>query len=70
MTRRLNTTSRPQPRHLTAHLVQNLMLPPLWAVARAFGVRPYYTRWDSRIPEGDRPPPPMSEHGPDQTGRS
>jgi mannose-6-phosphate isomerase-like protein (cupin superfamily) len=26
---------------------QNLMLPPLWALARAFGVRPYYDHWDS-----------------------
>ena len=31
--------------------VQNLMLPPLWALARAFGMRPYYDRWDSRIAE-------------------
>jgi quercetin dioxygenase-like cupin family protein len=31
--------------------VQNLMLPPLWAVAKAVGVRPYYERWDSRIPD-------------------
>jgi quercetin dioxygenase-like cupin family protein len=31
--------------------VQNLMLPPLWALAKALGVRPYYDRWDSRIPE-------------------
>ena len=30
--------------------VQNLMLPPLWALAKAFGVHPYYDRWDSRIP--------------------
>jgi quercetin dioxygenase-like cupin family protein len=29
---------------------QNLMLPPLWALAKAFGVHPYYDRWDSRIP--------------------
>ena len=29
--------------------VQNLMLPPLWALAKVFGVRPYYDRWDSRI---------------------
>ena len=29
--------------------VQNLLLPPLWALAKAFGVRPYYHRWDSRI---------------------
>ena len=27
------------------------MLPPLWALARALGVRPYYHRWDSRIPD-------------------
>ena len=25
-----------------------LLLPPLWAVAKVFGVRPYYDRWDSR----------------------
>jgi quercetin dioxygenase-like cupin family protein len=29
--------------------VQNLMLPPLWALAKVFGVRPYYHHWDSRI---------------------
>jgi quercetin dioxygenase-like cupin family protein len=40
--------------------LQNLMLPPLWAVARAFGVRPYYDRWDTRIRDVDRPPGPMS----------
>jgi mannose-6-phosphate isomerase-like protein (cupin superfamily) len=28
--------------------VQNLILPPLWALAKVFGVRPYYDRWDSR----------------------
>jgi quercetin dioxygenase-like cupin family protein len=28
--------------------VQNLILPPLWALAKVFGVRPYYRRWDSR----------------------
>jgi quercetin dioxygenase-like cupin family protein len=27
---------------------QNLFLPPLWALAKVFGVRPYYDRWDSR----------------------
>ena len=27
------------------------MLPPLWALAKVFGVRPYYHRWDSRIPD-------------------
>ena len=25
------------------------MLPPLWALARAFGVRPYHDRWHTRI---------------------
>jgi quercetin dioxygenase-like cupin family protein len=29
--------------------VQNVMLPPLWAVAKLFGIRPYYDRWDSQI---------------------
>ena len=29
--------------------LQNLILPPLSVLARAFGVRPYYDRWDSRI---------------------
>jgi putative transposase len=29
--------------------VQNLMLPPLWVLAKVFGVRPYYHHWDSRI---------------------
>ena len=29
--------------------VQNLMLPPLWALAKVFGVRPYHHHWDSRI---------------------
>jgi quercetin dioxygenase-like cupin family protein len=29
--------------------VQNLVFPPLWALAKIFGVRPYYDRWDSRI---------------------
>jgi hypothetical protein len=28
---------------------QNLMLPPLWALAKAFGIHPYYDHWDSRI---------------------
>ena len=28
---------------------QNLMLPPLWTLAKAFGVRPYHERWNSRI---------------------
>jgi mannose-6-phosphate isomerase-like protein (cupin superfamily) len=30
--------------------VQNLVFPPLWALAKLFGVRPYHERWDSRIP--------------------
>ena len=30
---------------------QNLFLPPLWALAKVFGVRSYYDRWDSRVPE-------------------
>jgi len=28
--------------------VQNLILPPLWTLAKICGVRPYYDRWDSR----------------------
>ncbi|MGD1049656.1 MAG: cupin domain-containing protein [Solirubrobacteraceae bacterium] len=28
--------------------LQNLTLPPLWALAKVFRVRPYYARWDSR----------------------
>jgi phage shock protein C len=35
--------------------VQNLMLPPLWVLARALGLRPYYARWDSRIHQAPRP---------------
>jgi hypothetical protein len=31
--------------------VQNLILPPLWALAKVLRVYPYYDRWDSRIPE-------------------
>jgi mannose-6-phosphate isomerase-like protein (cupin superfamily) len=27
--------------------LQNLTLPPLWALAKLVGVRPYYDRWDS-----------------------
>jgi mannose-6-phosphate isomerase-like protein (cupin superfamily) len=30
--------------------VQNLVLPPLSALAKLFGVRPYHQRWDTRIP--------------------
>ncbi|HUD77092.1 MAG TPA: cupin domain-containing protein [Streptosporangiaceae bacterium] len=29
--------------------VQNVMLPPLWALAKACGVRPYYDRWDTTV---------------------
>jgi mannose-6-phosphate isomerase-like protein (cupin superfamily) len=29
--------------------VQNLILPPLSVLAKVFGVRPYYDRWDTRI---------------------
>lgn len=36
--------------------VQNLVLPPLSALATLFGVRPYYERWDSRI-SASRPTP-------------
>ena len=52
--------------------MQNIMLPPLWAVAKAFGVRPYYSQWDSRIREADRAQRPASEqgHGPGETGRN
>lgn len=32
--------------------IQNLILPPLWALARALGKRPYYDRWDSRTNTG------------------
>ena len=38
-----------KPDDLTADGPQNLILPPLWALAKVFGVRPYYDRWDSRI---------------------
>jgi hypothetical protein len=29
--------------------VQNILLPPLAALAKILGVRPYYERWDSQI---------------------
>jgi hypothetical protein len=32
--------------------IQNLILPPLWALAKAAGKRPYYDRWDSRTDTG------------------
>ena len=35
--------------------VQNLVLPPLWALAKLFGVRPYYGRWDSRTAPSSEP---------------
>jgi mannose-6-phosphate isomerase-like protein (cupin superfamily) len=31
--------------------IQNVMLLPLWALAKIFRVRPYYDRWDSRTIE-------------------
>jgi quercetin dioxygenase-like cupin family protein len=31
--------------------VQNVIFPPLWALAKIFGVRPYCDRWDSKIRE-------------------
>jgi mannose-6-phosphate isomerase-like protein (cupin superfamily) len=31
--------------------IQNVMLLPLWALAKIFRVRPYYDRWDSRTTE-------------------
>jgi quercetin dioxygenase-like cupin family protein len=34
---------------------QNLILPPLWALAKVFGVRPYYDRWDSRTTSRSAP---------------
>lgn len=33
--------------------VQNVVLPPLWALAKVFGVTAYRDRWDSRISTGD-----------------
>ena len=36
--------------------IQNLVLPPLAALAKLFGVRPYYDRWDSRNPPRSEPP--------------
>ena len=38
-----------KPGHLPVDLGADLMLPPLWALAKAFGVHPYYDHWDSRI---------------------
>ena len=42
-----------EPGHLTADLDADLILPPLAALAKVFGVRPYYERWDSRIPSDE-----------------
>jgi quercetin dioxygenase-like cupin family protein len=35
--------------------LQNLILPPLWTLAKVCGVRPYYDRWDSRTPSTTEP---------------
>ena len=36
---------------------QNILLPPLWALAKLVGIRPYYDRWDSRTePQSEREP--------------
>jgi mannose-6-phosphate isomerase-like protein (cupin superfamily) len=37
--------------------LQSLVLPPLSLLARAFGVRPYHDRWDSRRTAGAQPTP-------------
>jgi quercetin dioxygenase-like cupin family protein len=42
--------------------VQNLILPPLWALAKLFGVRPYYDHWDSRISGAGPGPGPGPNH--------
>ena len=34
--------------------VQDLILPPLWALAKVFGVRAYHDRWDSRTSQTTR----------------
>jgi quercetin dioxygenase-like cupin family protein len=44
--------------------LQNFMLPALWALAQAVGVRSYHSRWDSRIGQGDGPSVPESESPP------
>jgi hypothetical protein len=38
------------------------MLTPLWALAKVFSVRPYYGRWNSRIPDpgSGHPEPPRN----------
>ncbi|MGO9558904.1 MAG: cupin domain-containing protein [Acidimicrobiales bacterium] len=37
--------------------LQNLILPPLWALAKVCGVRPYHDRWDSRNTPRSEPAP-------------
>jgi quercetin dioxygenase-like cupin family protein len=37
--------------------LQNLVLPPLWALAKICGVRPYYARWDSAESQRLEPTP-------------
>jgi quercetin dioxygenase-like cupin family protein len=34
--------------------LQNVMLPPLWLLAKVFGVRGYHDRWDSESLPGER----------------
>ena len=36
--------------------IQNLILPPLWALAKIFGVRAYHARWDSRTTTSEPDP--------------
>ena len=36
--------------------MQNLILPPLWALAKMCGVRAYYDRWDSRTTTSEPTP--------------
>jgi hypothetical protein len=50
--RQENRVTSPPPR------VQNLILPPLAALAKVFGVRPYYDRWDTRLPAPESEPVP------------
>ncbi len=42
--------------------VQNLVLPPLWVLAMALGVRPYYRRWDTRVSDGSPPGDPQLQN--------
>jgi len=52
--------------------VQNLMVLPLWALAKVFGVRPYHRRWDSRIGTAGRghPDPSATAHSSTQDRHS